>query len=100
MGAFAAYVPVLASVEDEVAECFRTGGGVPYASYPRLQEVMAEDTGPVFDATLIDTRFPSFQTSWIGCATEWTPPTSAVAPATQRWPIRATRGSGSLQRRC
>jgi len=41
MGAFAAYVPVLASVEDEVAECFRIGGGVPYSSYPRLQYVTA-----------------------------------------------------------
>ena len=58
MGAIAAYVPVLASVEDEVAECFHTGGGVPYSSYPRLQEVMAEDTGAVFDATLIDTTLP------------------------------------------
>jgi 2-polyprenyl-3-methyl-5-hydroxy-6-metoxy-1,4-benzoquinol methylase len=58
VAAFAAYVPVLASVEDEVAECFRTGGGVPYSSYPRLQEVMAEDTGAVFDATLIETTLP------------------------------------------
>ncbi len=54
----AAYVPVFASVEDEVAECFRTGGGVPYSSYPRLQEVMAEDTGAVFDATLIEETLP------------------------------------------
>lgn len=63
MGAFAAYVPVLASVEDEVAECFRIGGGVPYSSYPRLQEVMAEDTGAVFDATLIDATLPSVPAS-------------------------------------
>ena len=54
----AAYVPVFASVENEVAECFRTGGGVPYSSYPRLQEVMAEDTGAVFDATLIEDTLP------------------------------------------
>jgi 2-polyprenyl-3-methyl-5-hydroxy-6-metoxy-1,4-benzoquinol methylase len=54
----AAYVPVLASVEDEVAACFRNGGGVPYASYPRLQEVMAEDTGVVVDAALIDVTLP------------------------------------------
>jgi SAM-dependent methyltransferase len=58
VGAFAAYVPVLASVEDEVAECFRTGGGVPYSSYHRLQEVMAEDTGTVVDATLLETTLP------------------------------------------
>jgi 2-polyprenyl-3-methyl-5-hydroxy-6-metoxy-1,4-benzoquinol methylase len=58
MAAVAAYVPVLASVEDEIAERFRAGGGVPYSSYPRLQEVMAEDTGAVFDATLIDATLP------------------------------------------
>jgi SAM-dependent methyltransferase len=54
----AAYVPVLAAVEDEIAECFRTGGGVTYSSYPRLQEVMAEDSGAVFDATLIGATLP------------------------------------------
>src|SRR5918996_6498562 len=48
----AAYVPVVASVEGEVARCFRDGGGVPYSAYPRLQEVMREDTGAVADATL------------------------------------------------
>lgn len=58
LGAFAAYVPVLARVEDEVAECFRTGGGVPYSSYPRFQEVMAADTGAVADATLLDFTLP------------------------------------------
>ena len=54
----AAYVPVLATVEGEVAESFRTGGGVPYSSYPRFQEVMAEDTGAVADATLVDVTLP------------------------------------------
>jgi hypothetical protein len=29
IAAVAAYFPVLASVEDEVVECFRSGGGVP-----------------------------------------------------------------------
>lgn len=57
-GAVAAYVPVLARVEDEVAECFRTGGGVPYSSYPRFQEVMAEDSATMVDAALIDTTLP------------------------------------------
>ena len=58
VAAVAAYVPVLASVEDEVARCFRHGGGVPYSSYPRFQEVMAEDTGAVADATLVDITLP------------------------------------------
>jgi 2-polyprenyl-3-methyl-5-hydroxy-6-metoxy-1,4-benzoquinol methylase len=56
--AFAAYVPVLAAVEEEVTRCFREGGGVPYSSYPRFQEVMAEDSGAVADATLVDVTLP------------------------------------------
>ena len=58
VAAVAAYVPVLARVEDEVAHSFRDGGGVPYSAYPRLQEVMAEDTGAVADATLVDVTLP------------------------------------------
>ncbi len=45
MAVFAQYLPTLAQVEDQVVECFRNGGGVPYAAYPRFQEVMAEDSG-------------------------------------------------------
>jgi ubiquinone/menaquinone biosynthesis C-methylase UbiE len=39
------YVSVLGCVEDEIIECFRKGGGVPYARYPRFHAVMAEDSG-------------------------------------------------------
>jgi 2-polyprenyl-3-methyl-5-hydroxy-6-metoxy-1,4-benzoquinol methylase len=42
---FAQYVGLLGSVEDAIVECFRKGGGVPYSSYPRFHEVMAEDSG-------------------------------------------------------
>jgi 2-polyprenyl-3-methyl-5-hydroxy-6-metoxy-1,4-benzoquinol methylase len=41
----AQFVPVLASVEDEIVECFRHGGGVPYSAFGRFHEVMAEDSG-------------------------------------------------------
>jgi SAM-dependent methyltransferase len=58
LGAVAAYVPMLASVEDAVVECFRHGGGVPYSAYPRLQELLRDDTGAVFDATLVDSTLP------------------------------------------
>jgi len=58
VAAFAAYVPMFAGVEDEVVRCFREGGGVPYSSYPRLQEVLGEDSGAVIDATLIDAALP------------------------------------------
>jgi SAM-dependent methyltransferase len=59
LAAFAAYMPMLASVEGEVAACFRRGGGVPYESFPRLQQLMAEEMGPVYDATLVDRTLPS-----------------------------------------
>lgn len=42
---FAQFVPVLASVEDQILECFKHGGGVPYSEYPRFHAVMAEDSG-------------------------------------------------------
>jgi len=38
------YVSVLGGVEDEIIECFRKGGGVSYARYPRFHAVMAEDS--------------------------------------------------------
>jgi SAM-dependent methyltransferase len=58
MAAVAAYFPVFAGVEDEVVESFTNGGGVPYSSYRRFQEVMDEDSSAVFDATLIKTTLP------------------------------------------
>ena len=45
MAVFAQYIPVLGAVEDQMLECFRKGGGVPYESYPRFHELMAEDSG-------------------------------------------------------
>ena len=42
---FAQYVALLGGVEDDIVECFRAGGGVPYAKFPRFHEVMAEDSG-------------------------------------------------------
>jgi SAM-dependent methyltransferase len=54
---FAQYITLLGAVEDDVVTCFRDGGGVPYARYPRFHEVMAEDSGltvlgPLFDHIL------------------------------------------------
>ena len=45
MSAYAQYTAVLGGVEDDIVECFRTGGGVPYERFPRFHEVMAEDSG-------------------------------------------------------
>jgi 2-polyprenyl-3-methyl-5-hydroxy-6-metoxy-1,4-benzoquinol methylase len=45
MAVFAQYVAVMGAVEDDIVECFRHGGGVPYERFQRFHEVMAEDSG-------------------------------------------------------
>lgn len=45
MAVFAQYVAVMGGVEDEIVECFKKGGGVPYEKFTRFHEVMAEDSG-------------------------------------------------------
>jgi hypothetical protein len=47
-------VGLLAQVEDQIVGCFRHGGGVPYSEFPKFQAIMAEDSGAVHDATLVD----------------------------------------------
>ena len=45
IAAFAQYIAVLGAVEDDIVDCFRNGGGVPYSKFTRFHEVMAEDSG-------------------------------------------------------
>ena len=45
MAVFSQYISLLGGVEDEIVECFKKGGGVPYAKFPRFHDVMAEDSG-------------------------------------------------------
>ena len=45
MAVFAQYIALLGGVEDDIVECFKKGGGVPYERFPRFHEVMAEDSG-------------------------------------------------------
>jgi SAM-dependent methyltransferase len=52
------YIALMGLVEEEVAESFRKGGGVPYARYPRFQRLMAEESGAIFDETLVQTTLP------------------------------------------
>lgn len=46
------FVPVMAGVENELVECFKNGGGVPYSSYPRFHEVMASESAQTIVAAL------------------------------------------------
>lgn len=45
MAVFSQYIAELGSVESEIVECFRKGGGVPYEKFTRFHELMAEDSG-------------------------------------------------------
>ena len=38
LAVFAQFIPVLGSVEDEILECFRHGGGVPYGRFNRFHD--------------------------------------------------------------
>jgi len=59
MAATTQWIPVLASVEDEIVECFERGGGVPYSSYKRFHTVMAEESDQSVVAVLLEKILPS-----------------------------------------
>ncbi|MCA9274285.1 MAG: methyltransferase domain-containing protein [Phycisphaerales bacterium] len=52
------FLPVLASVEDGIVDCFRNGGGVPYSSYPRFHTVMAEMSDQTVVSGLVEAILP------------------------------------------
>lgn len=54
----AQFIPLLAEVEQKVIGCFRNGGGLSYSEYPRFHTLMAEESGEVFDAALVDVILP------------------------------------------
>jgi 2-polyprenyl-3-methyl-5-hydroxy-6-metoxy-1,4-benzoquinol methylase len=55
---YAQYIPVLATVEDQIVACFYKGGGVPYSAFNRFHEVMAEDSNQNIVAALEDHILP------------------------------------------
>jgi SAM-dependent methyltransferase len=58
VAAFMQYPAVLGQVEDQIAQCFKGGGGVPYSEFKRFHEVMAEDSGQTIVAALFDHVLP------------------------------------------
>jgi len=58
MATMTEFMALLGSVEDQILECFRNGGGLPYAAFPKFQQLMAQESAQVFDATLIDVTLP------------------------------------------
>ena len=54
----AQFIPMLGEVEQKIIGCFHNGGGLPYSEYPRFHKLMAEQSGEVFDAALVDVVLP------------------------------------------
>ncbi|MBD2433410.1 MULTISPECIES: class I SAM-dependent methyltransferase [Fischerella] len=58
MAATLQMIPILATVEDQIIECFYKGGGVPYSAYKRFHQVMAEESNQTVVEALIDSILP------------------------------------------
>jgi SAM-dependent methyltransferase len=54
----AQWITSLSAVEDDIVECFRSGGGVPYERYPRFHEVMAEESAQTVLSVLFSHILP------------------------------------------
>ncbi|MGX9792318.1 class I SAM-dependent methyltransferase [Mycobacterium sp. MMS18-G62] len=54
----AQFIPLLGEVEQKIIGCFYEGGGLAYTEYPRFHKLMAEQSGEVFDAALVDAILP------------------------------------------
>src|SRR6266581_1549895 len=58
MATFAQFVSLFGNVEDQLVQSFRKGGGVPYSEFGTFQQLMAEMSAQVVDATLTDVTLP------------------------------------------
>lgn len=58
MAAYAAFVGFLAPVEDQIVDCFRYGGGVPYSAFPKFVKAMSKQSRVLFDNALVPAVLP------------------------------------------
>lgn len=58
MSVVSQYFAMLGSVEDEIIDCFKNGGGVPYDRFHRFHEIMAEESGQTVLPALVDKIVP------------------------------------------
>jgi 2-polyprenyl-3-methyl-5-hydroxy-6-metoxy-1,4-benzoquinol methylase len=58
MAFFCQYIALVGFVEDKVVESFQRGGGVPYSAYPKFQELQAEESAALYDASLVGVIIP------------------------------------------
>jgi 2-polyprenyl-3-methyl-5-hydroxy-6-metoxy-1,4-benzoquinol methylase len=58
LATLAQFISLFGNVEDDLVECFQKGGGVPYSKFTKFQQLMAEESERVVDATLLDVTLP------------------------------------------
>ena len=58
MARFTQYISMLGEIEANIIDCFHNGGGVPYAKYPRFQDLMSQSSGLRFDSLLLEKMIP------------------------------------------
>jgi 2-polyprenyl-3-methyl-5-hydroxy-6-metoxy-1,4-benzoquinol methylase len=58
LATMAEFVPEMAAVQEGIVRSFEQGGGVPYAEFENFQALMAQMSGQIFDATLLDVVLP------------------------------------------
>ncbi|MBB3036751.1 class I SAM-dependent methyltransferase [Hoyosella altamirensis] len=58
LASLAQMLPLLSTVEQQVLQSFRAGGGVPYSEYTRFHELMAELSAATNDAALLPVIVP------------------------------------------
>lgn len=58
LAGLAQFEALMGGVEDDIVNCFREGGGVPYSKFPQFQRLMAESSADVHDASLVDGILP------------------------------------------
>ena len=54
----AQFIAMIGEVEQKIIGCFHSGGGLAYSEYPHFHKLMAEQSGEVFDAALVDVILP------------------------------------------
>lgn len=58
MATMTQFFSLFGRTEDDLVDCFRKGGGVPYSRFATFQQLMAEESAQIFDATLVQTTVP------------------------------------------
>ena len=58
LAGFMQFIPLLATVEQDIIACFQHGGGLPYSAFPRFHRLMAEGSTRRFDTALVDVILP------------------------------------------